>query len=185
MSKPKQTFTDPQTGEEIESTWLARWGGGLFSVLCASGLGIGLPLGLLFGLAAGWATGLLNGLLALVAGLVIGLVTGLPLGLLFGLYFLVADLDTVRYNPFCQRVHDGLARRQHLRRQRILRRQEFPHVPDGALSRAGPPGQPEPTAVSLSRAPAPEEDPPLRLTAGVNEASEEEELSVTLVNDCT
>jgi hypothetical protein len=163
IGKPRpilQTFTDPKTGEEIESTTLARWGAGLV---------YGLLNGLLLGLIMG-RQGLLPGLFAGLFGVFLGGV--------------VAWGYAVRHNPLTRRVHDRIARQQHFRRQRILRRQEFPHVPDGALSLAGPPGEPEPTAASLSRAEAPEEDSPLRLMAGVNEASEEEELSVTLVNDC-
>jgi hypothetical protein len=162
MNKQKQTFTDPQTGEEIESTALARWGAGLV---------VGLVLGLVFGL-----------IFRLVAGLLIGPVFGLVGGsilwvfgiLLASVLALFAWRDTFRRDSLMGSVHDGIARQQHLRRQRILRRQEFSHVPDGALSRARPSGEPEPTSVSLSRAEAPEEEPP-RLAAGVDAVAEEEQ----------
>jgi hypothetical protein len=170
MGKRKRTFTDPQTGEEIESTALAQWGPGL-----AYGLLIGLPCGLLlglFGLFIGWGTGI-------GVGLLIGLLGGLAYLLVFGLlvgWFFKWGLgpDEIRIDPLARRVHDSISRRQHLRRQRILRRQEFPHVPDGALSRALPPAEPEPTAASLSLAAPPGEAVP-RLTAGVDEANTVEE----------
>jgi hypothetical protein len=174
MSKRKPTFQDPKTGEEIESTALARWGAGL-----AIGLAIGLVVGLVFGLS-GWPVFELFG--ALVFGLVLGLALGLVLGLVSGLAVGPTArpdgrLDNVRNDLLSQRVHDGIARWQHLRRQRLLRQQEFPHVPDGALSRADPPGEPEPTQASLSLAKPPEEDAP-RLTASVEAEMEAEEQMV-------
>jgi hypothetical protein len=217
MNKQKQTFTDPQTGEEIESTALARWGAGLaFGVvfglffgllfgLFTRGIGIwlGLPFGLLgalvyglirrwrrplrFGIVFGAAWGVFAGLLAwglfalhggitaetnnpldrLIGGLVVGLISGLFTAFSMGCW---GGLGARLAYPITQRVHHGIARQQHLRRQRLLRRQEFPHVPDGALSRALPPGKPEPTAASLSLAEPPEEAVP-RLAAGVEEAT--------------
>jgi hypothetical protein len=155
MSKRKKTFTDPQTGEEIESTAMARWGTGLVIGL-ASGAILGLFLGL--GLGVTWG---------LFAGLGVGLFTGMVVETAF-------RLEEVQSNSLAKRLHDGIARRQHLRRQRILRRQEFPHVPDGALSLARPPGEPEPTAASLSLADPPEEATP-RLAAGVDAATAAEE----------
>jgi hypothetical protein len=78
---------------------------------------------------------------------------------------------------FMDPVHDGIARLQHVRRQRLLKRrlleQEWAGVPDGALSRAPTPARPEPTQASLSLAEAPEEEPP-RLAAAVGAAEEEE-----------
>jgi predicted lipid-binding transport protein (Tim44 family) len=169
MSKREKTYMDPQTGEEIKSTWLAR-------------LVAGLVLGLVFWLAFGLVCGLVGWLAGRLAeGVGFGLVEGLSVGLIFGLLGwlvgLAAALGEVRNTTLTQRVHDSIARRQHLRRQRLLRRQEFPHVPDGALSLAHPPGEPEPTAVSLSLAkPPPEEDTP-RLAAGVEATETEEQVS--------
>jgi hypothetical protein len=89
-------------------------------------------------------------------------------------------------------VHRGIARRQHQRRQHFRQRQraqaerllqrkrleaEWAGVPAGALSRAGPPGDPRPTAASLSRAEPSREAAP-RLTAGVEAVTEEEEIAV-------
>jgi hypothetical protein len=64
------------------------------------------------------------------------------------------------------------------KQREILRLQgEHPEVPDEALSRAAPPGEPEPTQASLSRSEAPEEAPP-RLAAGVDRAAKVEEQEV-------
>jgi hypothetical protein len=49
-------------------------------------------------------------------------------------------------------VHDGIARWQQRRRLRQIQGQAVPHIPDGALSRAQPPGKPEASARSVSRA---------------------------------
>jgi hypothetical protein len=71
-----------------------------------------------------------------------------------------------------QQVHNAVARRQHQRRQRLIQRQlledEWAGVPNGAISRARPPGDPEPTHASLSRAEAPEEEAPPRLAVSVD-----------------
>jgi hypothetical protein len=70
------------------------------------------------------------------------------------------------------------ARRQHFRRQRILRRKqlekEWAGVPDGAISRAQPPSKPEPTQGSLSRVEVLKEDP-TRLQKDVEAEKEAEE----------
>jgi hypothetical protein len=202
----KQTFRDPETGEEIESTALARGGTGLVFGLIAGlvpslivGLAIGAKAGLDIGLTYGLATALSAGLAgvlgrgpfrwffiltfmypflkagSLIFGQSLGQVGELVSPTIGGL---AAGLFIVLIAPFCQRMHDGIAQRQHIHRQRILRQQEFSHVPDGALSRAQPPGEPEPTAASLSRADVPEEATP-RLAAGVEAATEEEEQVVT------
>jgi hypothetical protein len=64
------------------------------------------------------------------------------------------------------------------KQREILRLQgEHPEVPDEALSRAAPPGEPEPTQASLSRSEAPEEAPS-RLAAGVDRAAKVEEQEV-------
>jgi predicted lipid-binding transport protein (Tim44 family) len=166
MSEPKRTFTDPKTGEEIASTTLARWIAGLCVAPC-------IVLGGVLGAVVGGLLGVLLG-----DGLVKMGGLGLLLGFLLGAG-LVVKLSGWLIPLFAGRVHDGIARQQYLRRQRILRRQEFPHVPDGALSRAQPPGEPTPTAASLSRAEAPAEETPLRLAASVDAATEEEEKVLT------
>jgi hypothetical protein len=143
MSERRQTFRDPKTGEEIESTVLARTGAGLIA-------GLGGSLGFLLGSV--WPARLLLALLAVALGSIVG-----------------SGLAVLFMDP----VHDGIARLQHLRRQRLLKRrlleQEWSGVPDGALSRASTPGEPGPTDTSLSRAEAPEEPPP-RLRAAVDTA---------------
>jgi hypothetical protein len=69
----------------------------------------------------------------------------------------------VRETSWGQQVHDGIARWHHFRHQRFLQRQlleeEWAGVPDGAISRARPPGNPDPTQTSLSRAEVPKEAP--------------------------
>lgn len=136
MSKPKQTFTDPKTGEEIESTALARWGGSLF---------VGLTMGLTSGLLNWFEKGLIGGFI---------------FGLISGLVYLAIGETWGRDHPFTRWIHDGIARQQHFHRQRILRRQEFPHVPNKALSRVKSLGQPEPDQASLSVAEEAEDDRP-------------------------
>jgi hypothetical protein len=170
MSKRRQTFTDPRTGEEIESTTLAQWGAWL-----TIGLG-GLFIGLVFGLILGLVGKLGAALHWLIAGLGLGLVCGVAFVLLFWVVTLPYE---VRNEPLARWVHDGIARRQHRCRQRVLQGQEFAHVPDRALSRARPPGEPEPAAASLSLAEPPEEAAP-RLAAGVEAetAAEEKVLAV-------
>jgi hypothetical protein len=175
MDKRKRTFTDPKTGEEIESTALARWGAGL-----AFGPVAGIVVGLYFGLGVALIAGPGAGL---IVGLVVGPVVGLYLGLIDGLSF---GLDGAPFfgplDSFTHRVHNGLAWQQHRHRQRVLERKrgqaerlrqrkrleaEWAGVPRGAISRARPPDRPEPTAASLSLAASPEAAAP-RLTAGVD-----------------
>jgi hypothetical protein len=159
------------------------------------GPALGLAIGLLAwrskGHFFGWLGGLILGLaIGLGGGLVVGLDSGWGSGLAFGLTMgLILGLFCVRsgqwfgwgVGEFTRWVHDGIARQQHLRRQRLLKRrlleQEWAGVPDGALSRARPAGEPEPTAASLSLAELPAEDKPY-LTASV-EATTEEERVVT------
>jgi len=153
MSKQKQTFTDPKTGEEIESTWLARLIGRL-------GFGLFFALGSMLVIRPGCVP---SGVTK------IGWDDVLIFGLMVGLFFiLISGLDHVRNNLLSQRIHDGVALRQHFRRQRILRRQEYPHVPDEALSRAEQPREPEPTDASLSQTEV-EEEKKSRLTEAVEE----------------
>jgi hypothetical protein len=98
------------------------------------------------------------------------------------LYVLVGGLMGGLVGLLGRTIHNTIARQQHFHRQRLLKRklleEEWAGVPDGALSRAQPPGEPEPTAASLSRSEAPEEAAP-RLTVSVDVANEEEELVAT------
>jgi len=94
----KHTFIDPKMGEEIESTWEARLVGGL-----AVGLVTGLAVGLV-----GYVSGHVG---VIVGGLMGGLLSGLALGLFEG-------MARVRRARLGRWVHDGIARRQHYRRQR-------------------------------------------------------------------
>lgn len=136
-------------------------------------------MGLFFGLADVLFHILGEGLVAALMGwLFLGFCVGLFVGLVFELLvWLGVDLAYGRADPSFQRMHDGIARWQHLRRQRILRRQAFPHVPAAALSRADPSGKPEPTDTSLSLAEPQEEKP--RLAGGVEEATAADEEGVT------
>jgi hypothetical protein len=129
---------------------------------------VGLAFGLVFGLLAGLFEGLLAGwIVGLFAGLFVGLVSGPG-----------REMHEVRSNPGTQLFHDRIARWQHFRRQRLLKRrlleEEWIGVPDGALSRAQQTNEPEPTQASLSRADMPEEAAP-RLAAGVEAVTETEE----------
>ena len=58
------------------------------------------------------------------------------------------------------------------RRKRILRSKEHQHVPDTAISRAPPPGEPTPTDAALSRTDTTDEKE--RLTASTDHAAEAE-----------
>jgi hypothetical protein len=170
MNQEKQTFVDPHTGEEMESTGLAR-------------VSVGLIGGLIGGLVGGLIGGGFGAALAtdrwamllwgLAGGLLLGALTGLLVGLKFGLGAWGRALEEVRWDPLDRRVHDSVARRQHARRQRGLRRRAYPHVPDGALSRARPPGTPQPTATALSRAEPPQEEK-AHLATGVEERAADE-----------
>jgi hypothetical protein len=212
MSEEKPTFTDPQTGEEIESTPLARWG---------TGLAVGLIAGLFLGLLAtldrlryGWAWGVSGGLfLWLLSGLLLkraarekewgrrwGIMSGL--GLLFGLFLgwskvyrhgwvvgLAAGLLSALFygllGPLTRRTHDDIVRWQHLRRQRILKRKMLEEEWAGVPDRA------------LSRAVSPKEPKPTeaslsqaerpaeakgRLASAVEEGTAEQEATQKEVN---
>ena len=172
MNREKETFVDPKTGEEMESTWLARVGVGL-----VGGLTGGMVGGLIGG---GFGAALAEGrfamlCLGLAGGLLLGLLTGLVYGLRFGLGPWGRRLEEMRENTLDRRVHDVIARRQHFfrRRRRRFLRGDYPHVPDGALSRARRPGTPKPTRAALSRA-EPSEEEKNRLTTGVEENTEDE-----------
>ena len=147
MSEDKLIFTDPKTGEEMESTWLARFG-----------------VVLVWALLGGLAFGLLGGLLGrLMMDLVVGLVFGLVVGL-------IVELKGPRDHRISQWAHDEIARRQHRRRQHILRIQNPTQVPDTALSRAQPPGEPIPIDAALSL--ADDHDEPNRLVSSTEDTIE-------------
>jgi hypothetical protein len=190
MSKEKETFTDPQTGEEMESTGVARLVGRL-----TTGLGVGVGCGLFFGVLYGltiwglqwdlihWQFALSTVLLlVLFAGLGFGLFGMLLVGLAFGVVSglspgLLGNLNDLRSTALFRWGHDSIARQQHFRHQRRLQRklfeEEWAGVPAGAISRACPPGEPKPTPASLSLAELPAEDVP-RLAAGAETATEAE-----------
>ena len=170
MNREKQTFVDPQTGEEMESTRLARMGVGWVGGVVGGVTG-GM-MGGVFGAALGEER-LAMLLLGLVGGLFLGSLTGLGYGLKFGLGSWSRGLEEVREPPLDRRIHDGIARRQHTRRQRLLRRGEYPHVPAGALSRARRVRDPEPTQTALSRTASPPGEK-ARLTREVEENTKEE-----------
>ena len=175
MSQEKQTFVDPRTGEEMESTGLARVGVGLIGGL------IGGVIGGVIGGCLGAALGqdrLALLLWGLAGGLFLGFVTGLLAGLKFGLGSWGRALEEVRWDPLDRRVHDGIARRQHARRERRHPPEDDAHVPAGAISRARPPGNPEPTSAALSRA-APSEGDKARLAAEVEEETKDEVIAST------
>jgi hypothetical protein len=155
MSKPRETFIDPLTGEEVESTPLARWGALQVRVLL----------------------GVLVGVLVLVPAVFVMLAMAL-LGFV-PFFEWLSDWDfwgTFEWvDSVSVRVHNWIARQQYWCRQRLRRRErwqaerllqqrlleaEWAGVPDGAISRARPPDEPEPTDTSLSRAAGPEADPP-------------------------
>ena len=156
-------FQDPETGQEIESTPLARGGAGVVWGLVFGSFGALFCL-LLFGTLWGWEWGTLWG----VGG---GLALGLTGALLEGFF---DPTDKVRSDALGRRVHDGIARWQHLRRQRGPLSQPYPHVPDGALSRSFRRASPQETPASLAQADPPPA-PSRRLTAGVEATTEKPE----------
>ena len=73
-------------------------------------------------------------------------------------------MERARSDNLRQRFHDTIARAQRRWRQRILRRKEHQDVPDTAISRAQPPGEPQPTDAALSITDDPEETARLTVT---------------------
>ena len=164
MSKKKQIFTDPQTGDEMSSTWLAR-------------LVVGAIWGLIIGVLFGVVIGLIVGVFCEVFSVPFGEVFwGVALGLGGGLFVaglaagMLCELQKARSDPFTRWIHDATARTQHRRRQRVLRSKEHQDVPDTALSRAHPPGEPQPTGAALSVADDPDE--PKRLMVSIEDTVE-------------
>jgi len=142
MNKPKTTFIDPVSGEEMESTTLARWG-----ALLVSGL-ILLPVLLVI----------------LVAFVVMALLSFVPLEWDVKRLFGLADRASSRVHRWILQQQNRRQQRLHQRklwnterlRQRKFLEAEWAGVPDRAISRSQSPGQPEPTPESLSRARTPE-----------------------------
>ena len=231
MSKDKQTYVDPDTGEEIESTGLARGCGGVIAGVLVGVMGgwvmgvvsgldmartmspmfgpqFGLMAGLRVCLGMGVIAGLLGGLLfglggsiglwrrdekknvwsemgkfGGIFGLIFGFIcaisatagqgfSGLVYGLMYGLG--IGGVGGFIYSGFCRwdvPVHDRIARTQHRRRQRVIRSQDDQNVPDTAISRAQPPGEPQPTDAALSIAGSTEGT---RLTVEIEEHTEDQ-----------
>ena len=160
MRKRKQTFTDPQTGQKIKSTWQARR---------VSWLAWGLLIGLCGGLLIGWFA---EQSLELAGGLGLGLFGGLGVGIVGGM--VGTSMKATRRNDFIRRVHDEIALAQHRRRQRVpppnQTNEEWAHVPNTAISRAQPPGEPQPTDAALSI--ADDHDEPSRLVSSTENTIE-------------
>ena len=89
MSEDKQTFTDPHTGEEMESTWLARSGAWVMTA-GVIGLVMGLAWGLIFGLAE------------LIFGLLIGVITMIG----FIIHYNIAEMPNMRFNQHNWKLHN-------------------------------------------------------------------------------
>jgi len=123
--------------------------------------------GLIKGFLRQWlgvgGVGLITGLGGILGGLM-----GITLGRLLGVRLGFERREMGRSNQW---VHDHIARYQHRRRQRLLRSREHVNVPDGALSRAQPPGKPTPTDAALSVADTTEEKD--RLAASTDTSTEE------------
>lgn len=160
MSDKKQTFIDPKTGEEIESTIFAN----LFFRLLVTALG-------LFSMFFGYNFTL--GLLAFLCGLI-------------ALLSIISKQDNARINFVERAIHDAIARTQHFRRQRLFQRklaeEEWAGVPARALTRVDPSTPPQATDVSLSQAENPEEEKPRLIVGAVEEESTDakEEQSATI-----
>lgn len=107
----RRTFIDPETGEEIESTWLARLGTLVVSALSTGiigGVAVGL-LGQVVGIGVGLTEGLLVGFIA--ASAVALSVVGLAVMLSQGAFRRLVD------HPSNRRLHNAIARWQHRRRK--------------------------------------------------------------------
>ena len=157
MSKDRQTFVDPKSAEEIESTGLARWIGGL--------------LGVVFGVVLGVAFSMAGGVLGMFPGVWIGGDWGMRLGGLLGIGLGIC-LGVWLFRRVDRGIHNSIARYQHFRRHQVLRSQEHQDVPDTAISRAQRPGEPQPTDAALSITNDPEEIE--RLTVEIEEHTEDQ-----------
>ena len=216
MGKEKLTFTDPQTGGEVESTWLAQGVMGLVGGLViglTSGLiavlvfwqvvhavagGGNLDLKLVFGVVAVLLLGIAPVLIGRRTG---GLISGLVAVPFFALIFMLTlgvgksflpqsiqgtiwligsrffDLAEGKFSQLLgglvlapvgwlslglnEKIHNRVARYQHYRRQRILKRkrEDATGISDGVLSRVKAPGEPFPTEAVLSQAKEPGVEP--------------------------
>ena len=151
MSEDKQTFIDPKTGAEIESTKLAPWDSGLWTFIDPDTgeeieitlLAVVLPV--LVGYLGGCAMGLL-------VGLMVGLFRGWEYGALVGSSICIIwwVVGTIIRWVFGREIRQRIAHTQH--RRRVLRAQDDQDVPDTALSRVQPPGDPQATDTALSLA---------------------------------
>jgi len=162
MSEKKQTFIDQKTGEEIESTRLAK----VFGKLCLF-LSWAMVLGLVFGLALGTLKGFGTPLFEGIAGsILIAVISSLVVTNSLASYYDVSGYQIV------QLTHDGIARAQHFRRQQFLKRklleEEWAGVPAKALTLVDRSTSPQVTDTSVSRSEPPEEEKE-RLTEAVEE----------------
>jgi hypothetical protein len=137
--------------------------------------------------------GLEGGLLCgLGGGVVGGRGTGLEVGLLYGLAFGLVALLVGRLGLAAPHVplksgekslHHAIARLQHRRQEQKRLQAQWAHVPAGALSRAAPPRDPQPTSTALSRADAPAEAH-TRLRAAVDEAENPSSMAAECLSTC-
>jgi len=113
---------------KVGEGWFFVLSGGVFALIV-----------LILGVVNRWEHEQVKNLMGLmIGGLAAGVVTGF-----------ICELKT--------KVHVGVARTQHFRHGRIVGSKEHQDVPDSALSRAQPPGDPEPTDTALSLADKEEE----------------------------
>ena len=176
----KQTFVDPESGKEIESTGLAK----IASMIVRTMVGFlkVMPVPILISVLSirmlavfsGRSPGIVWELVGLFfMWLFVWLGYGVSWGLFVGVVSAIGGYtDIVRDDRLAQPTHDRVARWQHRRRQRVLRAQEHQDVPDTALSRAQPPGEPVPTDTALSLADDPDE--PSRLSVEIEEHTEDQ-----------
>ncbi len=173
MSDKKQTFIDPKTGEEIESTWLALRLADFIDCQFIS-LAIAAFVGIFFLNRFGFV--ILKYIPVFIAS---GVVAWLKIGAISA-RFISQPHECLLFRG----VHDSIARAQHFRRQQLLQRklaeEEWRGVPDKALSQASLPGNPQPTDFSLARTGQSDEQKP-RLAEAVdrkNQTDTEKQLSV-------
>ena len=156
MSDRRQTFIDPKTGEEIESTKFAR-------------LGLWLVLSILV-IACD---------VLIYASAKFGLVVLLIPIALFIVFMVWKANDRDAMESYEKFVHDHIACWQHYRRKKLLRRklaeEEWAGVPDNALTLVDRSTSPQATDVALSLADAPDEEKE-RLANAVEENPERRSL---------
>ena len=166
MNEDRQMFVDPETDERIESTWLAREASGLIRGMVV-GPFVGVAIVVIFVLVCvvifGLHRVLANPSVSILLGMMLcgAVATGLTISLL------TYNVKAARSNRFSRWAHDLISRVQHRRRQRVLRSQERHDIPNTAISRAQPPGEPVPTDTALSLADEPDE--PSHLPVSIEE----------------